>query len=300
MGHGHSHQNANSNTNILTAFFLNAGFAILELFGGMLTNSMAIYSDALHDLGDSLSLLFSYFASKWSEKEADEKFTFGYKRYSIIAALVNGLILFGGSSYVVYEAVQRLVNPEPIESQGMVVISLVGIAVNGFAAYRLSKNAGLNSKMIMYHLLEDLLGWIAVLIVSIVLLFKPWYILDSVLSILISAVIIRGVLINLYETGKILMQAFPDKINQEEMTRELHKLQHVDNVHFIQGWSVDDSNFNVTLHVRVSPEMKVKEIDLLRVQIQRILSERNVLFSTIQFEGDGCSFYTRSDHEHHH
>jgi len=217
--HGHSHH-SNNEKNILLAFFLNAGFAVIEFVGGYLTNSVAIYSDALHDLGDSFALLFSYIAEKISVKKADKKFTFGYRRFSVLAALVNGLILLIGSTFIIREAITRIQNPEAIHAEGVILLAILGLSVNGYAAYRMSKNSGINSRMIMFHLLEDILGWCAVLIVSIVLLFKPWYFLDSVLSILIALIIINGVIKNLFSVSKIFLQAFPENINRETIIKE--------------------------------------------------------------------------------
>ena len=174
MGHDHHRPpTSGSQKNILVAFGLNAGFAVIEFIGGYFTNSVAVYSDALHDLGDSVALLFAYLSERLSDKDADEKFTYGYRRFSVLSALVNGMILLGGSSYVIYEAIMRLQSPEPVEPKGMLLLGFVGIAVNGIAAWRLSKGEGVNQKMVMFHLLEDLLGWVAVIIVSAVLFFRP-------------------------------------------------------------------------------------------------------------------------------
>lgn len=285
--HNHSHRE-NNQQNILLAFFLNAGFAVIEFIGGYLTNSVAIYSDALHDLGDSIALLFAYIAEKISVKKADKKFTFGYRRFSVLAALINGLILLIGSAFIIREAVARFQNPEPIHVPGVILLALLGLAVNGFAAYRMSKNSGLNSRMIMLHLLEDILGWCAVLLVSIVLLFKPWYILDSVLSILIAFIIINGVIKNLYNVSKIFLQAFPENINREDIIKDLSIFNHVVDIHFIQGWSLDESNFNLTLHVKVSSNLLMKDVDVLRKKMEDYLREKHILFTTIQFEGDDC------------
>lgn len=283
--HGHSHSNQK---NILLAFALNASFALIEFVGGYLTNSVAIYSDALHDLGDSLALLFAYFAEKLSLKEADQKYTFGYRRFSVLAALINGLILLVGSVFIISEAIERFQNPEPIHAPGVLGLAILGIVVNGVAAYRMSKNSGMNSQMIKLHLLEDILGWCAVLVVSVVLLFKPWYFLDSVLSVLIAFMIISGVIRNLRNVTKIFLQAFPDTLNREEMIKDLVKINHVVDVHFLQGWSVDESSFNLTLHVKVDSELRMKEVDNLRVEIQKYLKKKHVLYSTIQFEGTDC------------
>ncbi len=283
MGHSHHPKKVN---NILLAFTLNASFAVLEFFGGLYTNSVAIMSDALHDFGDSLALLFTYFADRLSHREANKKYTFGYKRFSLVSALLNGAILVVGSVFVIKEAVERLDSPEVVKPEGMLYLALVGIAVNSFAAYRLSKDEGLNVKMLMYHLLEDLLGWTAVLIVSIVLLFKPWYILDSILSILISLIILRGVLKNLVKVGKIFVQHFPEGLKREQLLNDIKRCAGVKDVHYLQGWSLDESTINITLHVVVDGDMRVVEVDKLRKQVEVILQNANVSMWTIQIESD--------------
>ncbi len=288
MGHNHSHHHHGSK-NIIVAFFLNAGFAVIELIGGYLTNSVAIYSDALHDFGDSLALLFSYFAEKLSHKDADKKFTFGYRRFSILSALINGVILLVGSIFVIYEASQRIMAPEEVSPEGMLGLAILGILVNSFAAYRLSKDDGMNTKMVMFHLLEDLLGWVAVLIVSIVLLFKPWYVLDSILSILISLVILRGVYKNLMKVGLIFLQKFPDELEFEQLKNEVMELELVNDIHAVKGWSIDDTTYYLRFHVLVPEETKIGAVDSLKVRIKEILKKYNVTYSTIEFESvNGC------------
>lgn len=282
--HHHQHQGSK---NILIAFFLNAGFSVIELIGGYLTNSVAIYSDALHDFGDSLALLFSYFAEKLSHKGADEKYTFGYRRFSMLSALVNGIILLSGSVFVIFEASKRIISPEEVAPEGMLGLAVLGILVNSFAAYRLSKDDGTNTKMVMLHLLEDLLGWIAVFIVSIVLLFKPWFVLDSILSILISLMILRGVYKNLIKIGFIFLQKFPDELEFEKLKKEIVQLDLVKDIHAIKGWSIDDSTFYLRFHVLVPKQTTIEKIDVLKAQIKEVLKEYRVQQSTIEFEG-GC------------
>lgn len=273
------------------AFFLNAIFAIIELIGGYYTNSVAIISDALHDFGDSLALLFSYFAEKISKKEADDKFTFGYRRFSILSAFINGMILLGGSFFVIYEAVGRILNPEVVKPEGMLGLAILGIIVNAVAAYRLSKDDGLNTKMVMYHLLEDLLGWVAVLIVSVILIFRPWYQLDSILSILISLVILRGVYKNLLKVGMIFLQKFPDELELAKIKDKILQLDLVNDIHAIKGWSIDDETYYLRFHIRVPEETIIRDIDLLKEKIKSILMKHGVKYSTIEFEAVGynCS-----------
>ncbi len=288
MGHEHSHSPKGSK-NILVAFYLNATFSILELIGGYLTNSVAIYSDALHDFGDSLALLFSYFAEKLSLKDPDAKFTFGYRRFSILSAFINGVILLSGSLYVIYEAIGRIFSPEVVKAEGMLGLAIIGIIVNSVAAYRLSKDEGINTKMVMYHLLEDLFGWIAVFIVSIILLFKPWYMLDSILSILISLIILRGVYKSLIKVGMIFLQKFPDNLELEKIKEKILEFNLVEDIHAIKGWSIDDETYYLRFHIRVPEDTVIKELDLLKPKIKRILLESNVKYSTLEFESlDNC------------
>ena len=284
MSGTHNNSHHHGSKNILVAFFLNAGFAVIELIGGYLTNSVAIYSDALHDFGDSLALLFSYFAEKLSHKDADKKFTFGYRRFSILSALINGMILLLGSIFVIYEASQRIMSPEKVSPEGMLGLAILGIAVNSFAAFRLSKDDGMNTKMVMFHLLEDLLGWVAVLIVSVILLFKPWYILDSILSILISLVILRGVYKNLIKVGLIFLQKFPDELEFEQLKKEIMDLDLVYDIHAVKGWSIDDSTYYLRFHVLVPEDTKIGTVDSLKIKVKEILKTYNVTYSTIEFE----------------
>jgi cobalt-zinc-cadmium efflux system protein len=295
MGHNHSHHHR-GNKNILVAFFLNASFAVIELIGGYLTNSVAIYSDALHDFGDSLALLFSYFAEKLSHREADKSFTFGYRRFSILSSLINGIILLIGSIFVIYEASQRILSPEKVSPEGMLGLAILGILVNSFVAFRLSKDDGMNSKMVMYHLLEDLLGWVAVLVVSVVLLFKPWYALDSILSILIALVILRGVYRNLIKVGLIFLQKFPDELEFEQLRDEVLNLDLISDIHAVKGWSIDDTTFYLRFHVLVPEDTKISTVDKLKAKIKQILISYNVTYSTVEFESvNGCDDTSQMD-----
>lgn len=282
--HHHHHHHHAEGKNILIAFFLNFTFALIEIVGGYFTNSVAIMSDAIHDLGDSMALLFSYFAEKLSIKEADDSYTFGYRRFSILSAFINGLILLGGSLFVLYEAIQRLFSPQAVEPKGMIALAILGIAVNGFAAYRLSKSQGINSKMVMFHLLEDLLGWVAVLLVSIILLFKPWYSLDAILSILISFLILKGVYKNLVKVIRIFLQKFPEDLSLTEIKNEIKSLPEVKDIHEIKGWSIDDQSYYLRFHLKVAPETQMKTVDEIKRQVKDILTRHHVEYSTIEFE----------------
>lgn len=284
MGGHHHHHHHKGSSNILFAFVLNLVFSLIEIVGAYFTNSVAIFSDAIHDLGDSLALLFAYFSEKFSHKSPDSKFTYGYRRFSVLSALINAIILLFGSVYVLYEAIDRLQSPQVVEPKGMLALAFLGVIVNGIAAYKLSKDEGMNQRMVMLHMLEDLLGWAAVLVVSMVLLFKPWYFLDSVLSILISIVILRGVYFNLKKSFSIFMQKFPEDLNMEKLMIKLKGVEQVLDVHAVKGWSIDDTHFYLSLHVQVEEETTIKEIDKLRKRLKQILEDFHVFHCSIEFE----------------
>ena len=170
--HKHTDEKSNdSSARIGWAFFLNVGFTIVEFIGGWLTNSTAIMADAVHDLGDSLSIGLAWLLNKISARPSNNIYSYGYERFSLLGALINGVVLVSGSIWVLSEAIPRLSNPEIPDAQGMILLAIFGVVVNGFAAYKLSQGKSLNERILNWHLLEDVLGWIAVLIVAIVLLF---------------------------------------------------------------------------------------------------------------------------------
>ncbi|MEZ4688280.1 MAG: cation diffusion facilitator family transporter, partial [Bacteroidia bacterium] len=178
MSHDHHHTHSN---NLKTAFFLNLAFTVFELIGGMYVNSVAIISDAIHDLGDSLSLGTAWYLDRKARQKADHRFSFGYSRFSLLGALINSLVLIAGSIFVIQEAIGRIIEPEHSDARGMMVFAIIGIAVNGYAAWKMSGGKSLNEKVVSWHLLEDVLGWVAVLVVAIVLQFKDIHYLDPVL-----------------------------------------------------------------------------------------------------------------------
>lgn len=207
----HDHEHGREG-NIKIAFFLNLFFTILEIIGGLWTNSMAILSDALHDLGDSISLGMAWYFEKYSQKGPDEFFSFGYARFSLLGALINSMVLIIGSILVLSRSIPRIFQPESVNAEGMLVFAILGIAINGLAAIRLRKGTSLNEKVVSWHLLEDVLGWIAVLAVSIALLFIDLPILDPILSILITLFVLFNVIKNIKAVMHVFLQGVPKNI----------------------------------------------------------------------------------------
>lgn len=249
--HVHSHHKDENANRIGMAFFLNAGFTIIEFVGGWLTNSTAIMADAVHDLGDSLSIGGAWILNNLGRKSADSEFTYGYRRLTLFGALINGLVLIAGSIWVLSEAIPRLANPVMPVSEGMLALAILGVTVNGIAAYRLSKGNTLNEKVLNWHLLEDMLGWLAVLIISIILQFANWPILDPLLSVGFTLFILFNVIRNLWVTGKLFFQAVPDKALHEDIRRTLLGIDGVGEIHHQHLWSLDGEHHVLTAHIVV-------------------------------------------------
>ena len=281
--HDHSHSHG-SNNRIGWAFFLNVTFTIIEFIGGILTNSTAIMADAVHDLGDSLSIGFAWFLSKVSEKGSNSEFTYGYRRLSLFGALINGLVLIIGSVWVLTEAIPKLLQPEMPIVEGMIALAVFGVLVNGFAAYKLSKGKTLNERVLNWHLLEDVLGWVAVLIVSIVLLFVDWPILDPALSILFTLYILINVAKNLWHTIRLFLQAIPDKELSKSVYKTLIELEEVDSIHHLHLWSLDGEHHVLTAHLALQEALSTQQQLELKKSIAERLSKFNLEHTTIELE----------------
>lgn len=283
MGY-HHHHTSDSTKNIRVAFFLNFGFMLFEIAGGIYTNSVAILSDALHDLGDSLSLGISWYLDKKSKQKSDSKFSYGYQRFSLLGALINGVVLFTGSIFVLTESIPRLMNPEHADAKGMILISIVGIIINGLAVLRLRKGKTLNEKVVGWHLLEDVLGWVAVFVVSVVLLFWDIPILDPILSIVILGYILLNVGKNMKETFKVFLQGVPSDVQLEELQNEILKIKGVLGVHQIQLWSLDGEKNVFTIHVEVNQTISTIEIIRLKKEVRKCLKKVPIMHATIEFD----------------
>ena len=279
--HNHSH---NASDRIGWAFFLNVSFTIIEFIGGWLTNSTAIMADAVHDLGDSLSIGLAWILNRLSDRKADGVFTYGYHRFSLLGALINGIVLVAGSIWVLSEAVPRLANPTMPHAAGMLFLAILGVAVNGYAAYKLSHGKTLNERVLNWHLLEDVLGWVAVLIVAIVLLFVDWPIIDPLLSIAFTLFILINVVRNVVATVSLLMQAAPDKYLHDQVVEDLLSMEPVSNGRHVHLWSLDVEHHVLTAHLELGCSLGAREYVELKSSIEQRLSDYNFIHTTVEFE----------------
>jgi cobalt-zinc-cadmium efflux system protein len=277
--------------NIRIVFILNLLFTAIEIIGGFLTNSMAILSDALHDLGDSFALGITLILDKLSHRVSDEKYSYGYQRFNLLAALINTIILVIGSIFIFSEAIPRLSHPEHSNAQGMVIFAIIGIVVNGAAALRLRGSKSQNTKIIAWHLLEDVLGWTAVLIVAFVLLFKDIHILDPLLSILITAYVLYNVLKNLKKTLSLFMQGVPEDIEIKKLEENILNQPRVKSVHHTHIWSLDGENHVLTTHVVVYKNTTRIQISQIKKSIMALISGHHFEHTTIEieYEDENCN-----------
>ena len=283
---GHDHHHHHSSGNLRLAFFLNFGFTIFEIIGGLYVNSVAILSDAIHDLGDSLSLGTAWYLQEKSKQKADNQFSFGYARFSLLGALINSLILIAGSVYIIYEAIERLSSPEETNAQGMIFFALFGILINGYAAWKVGQGKTLNERVISWHLVEDVLGWVAILIVAIVLLFRPYYFLDAALSLFITAYILWGVTKRLKETLFIFLQGTPEGVDLIEIEKKITALKHVDSCHHTHVWSLEGEHHVFTTHVKLRGIYTLQQILDTKAAIKESLRPYRFSHYTIETELD--------------
>ncbi|UCE28800.1 MAG: cation transporter [Candidatus Bathyarchaeota archaeon] len=274
---------------IRLALLLNVCFTAIEIVGGLWTNSLAIISDALHDFGDSVALGSSIVLERASRKEPDASRTFGYQRLSLFSALFSALVLVGGSVVVLLNVVPRLLNPERVDATGMVVFAIIGIMANGLGFSLLKKGESLNEKVLSWHLLEDVLGWVVILIGGSVIHFWDAHFIDPLMTIGITAFLLYNVARNLMEAMNILLQGVPKHINIDEVKRELSKIKGVIAVHDVHIWSLEGETDVFSGHVVVDDAL-LRTPDETRRSIKEALKKHHIEHSTVELESkDSCS-----------
>ena len=283
--------------NILIAFLLNMSFSIFEFIGGIFTGSVAILSDSIHDIGDAISIGISYFLERKSKKKADYKYTYGYIRYSILGGIITTVILLIGSTFVIYESVKRIINPVVINYDGMIIFAVIGFIVNFIAAYYTKDGDSLNQKAVNLHMLEDVLGWIVVLIGAIFMKFTNIGYIDSILSILVALFIFVSAFKKIKLVLDIFLEKTPKNIEIDKLKKHILKIDKVCDVHHIHVRSIDGYKNFLTMHVIV--ENYSSEI---KKQIKEKLKDYNISHSTIELElkDEKCSdkecFIDTKDH----
>jgi len=293
--------------NILVAFLLNLAFSAFELFGGIFTGSVAILSDAIHDLGDALSIGLSYFLEKKSRKKPDGVYTYGYARYSVLGGVITTCVLLIGSGAVIVNAVGRLLNPSPIHYDGMILFAVVGLIVNGAAAFVTREGDSLNQRAVNLHMLEDVLGWAVVLVGAVIMRFTDISMIDPLMSIAIAVFILINACGNLKEVLDLFLEKLPHGVDVEEIKHHLCHIEGILDVHHIHIWSMDGQSNYATMHVVAS-----RDPAELKALVRSELKEHGVVHATLEFETEtescqarDCSVthtcsHTHGHHHHHH
>lgn len=278
---------------MILSFLLNFVFTIIEFIGGIISNSVALLSDSIHDLGDSISIGISIYLERKSRKKPDMKYTYGYKRFSLLGAFISSIILLIGSGVIIFEAINRLLNPELINTELIIYFSILGVVVNGLAAINSSKGKSLNEKAITLHMLEDVLGWVTLLITSIIMHYTDILILDALLSIGFTAFIVYHALKNLNQVFKIFLEATPTNIDINDITDKLEKVDNVAKIHHFHLWTLEGHYSLCTFHAVVKDNLQPKDIINSQNNMLSLLKKEGIKHATIQieFESYKCEDY---------
>lgn len=273
MSHQHNHSHQQKDKNLIISIFLNLLITISQVIGGIISGSLALLSDALHNFSDVLALAFSWYASKLSKKEASLNQTFGYKRAELIAAFVNAITLIVVALFLIYEASHRLFAPEPIQSTLVIWLALLGILANGISVLLLKKDAdhNLNMKSAYLHLFTDMMASVAVMVGGILMKYFGWFWVDSLLTLLIGFYLIF-VSYDLIKTStKMLMLFTPEQINIKEIISEVHKINLVAKLHHIHVWHLNDDELHLEAHLDCTQDLKLSDFNGLLHEIEQLL-----------------------------
>lgn len=308
-GHGHSHGSAG---NLKAAFALNLAFTVIEVIGGILTNSIAILSDAVHDLGDSMSLGLAWYFQRLSQRGRTSQDTYGYRRYALLGGLITGFVLVLGLGFVLWNAVQRLLAPEPVNAPGMILLAVIGIAFNGAAVLRVKSGSSLTEKVVTWHLIEDVLGWVAVLVGAVIMAFWNVPVIDPLLSIGISVFIIWNVVRSLRQVFEVIIQKVPASFDVDAFERAVLRHPKVISMHDTHSWSVDGEIHVLTTHLVMQADASREEMIDAKSHVRKLLDEDTFEHVTVDVELEGelcvigagskrhapCSHHDDAHHHH--
>lgn len=282
MANDHIHLHSDTaGRNILSAFFINLTFTVISLIGGWLTNSMAIISDSIHDLGCTLSIALAWVFERIAGHTPTPRFTFGYRRFTLLGAFVNAFILLGGASIVLYESFGRMASPEEVNAEGMLWFALLAILCKGLAVWRTWKGASVNQRMVSLHLLGDCLGWVAVLLASIVMMFVEIPLLDPILSVCISLYILYNVVRNLIVAFRIVLEGVPVTIDYLTLKAEMKALEGVDEIEALRVWSMDNVHHAATVALTTTLTT-LEEVEAMKSSLRQLLIQHSIELSVIE------------------
>lgn len=284
-----------SKRNILIAFCLNLGFALIEFVGGGLTGSVAILSDAVHDLGDAAAIGISLFLEHLAGRKADDRHSYGFGRYSVLGAVITTLVLLLGSLLVIGNAISRIFNPQPIHYDGLIMFALFGVVVNLLAAYVTRGQDSLNQRAVNLHMLEDVLGWVLVLLGGLVMRFTNWVWIDPLLSIGVAAFISYHAVRNLSSSLVIFLEMVPSQVSIDQVKTDLMSIPGIEDAHHIHLWSLDGHEHYATLHVVCDPAIFAETKHAVKDALMSI----GIDHVTVEMESPDETHFCDKEHIHH-
>jgi cobalt-zinc-cadmium efflux system protein len=290
--HSHGGNHSSEGKNLILAFILNLIITIVEIFGGLFSNSLALLSDAVHNLGDTFAVMLAYIANRISKKDATKKKTFGYKRIEILAALLNAVVLIVITVFLFIEAYHRFFAPLPIKGKLMLIVAVIGLFANLGAVGILKKDShsNINIRAAYLHLLGDTISSVAVIVGAILISFFQIYWIDPLITIIIGLYILKEAYAIMKEALDILMQSTPTSVDIPEIVDAIEKYKEVDNVHHVHSWKLDDRQIHFECHLDLNKDMLISETDLLRLEIESLLKNKfGISHVTIQYEYNCCS-----------
>lgn len=293
------------------AFFLNLSFAIVEFIAGGIFGSSAVLADSVHDLGDALAIGLSAFLETISNREEDSRYTLGYKRFSLLGAILTAVILITGSTLVILENISKFIEPQPVDHEGMLWLGVIAIVINLTASLIVRKGQTKNESILSLHFLEDTLGWLAVIVVAIILRYTDWYFLDPLLSLGISAFILSQALPRFWSTVKIFLDAVPEGVDIKQVKNDLEQLDNVASINQLNLWTMDGLEKNAIVHVCLK---RMEQMEVCKEAIRALLKERGFQNVTIEVDEDLATHRSHKrnieeleasqshghDHHHHH
>ena len=266
---------------VWVAFFLNLSYAIVEFITGGIFGSSAVLADSVHDLGDAIAIGISAFLETISNREEDRQYTLGYKRFSLLGALVTAVILITGSILVILENITKLFNPQPVNDEGILWLGIIAVSINLLASLVVRKGKTKNESILSLHFLEDTLGWLAVILMAIILRFTDWYILDPLLSLVISIFILTKAIPRFWSALKIFLDAVPEGLETGDLEKDLEALTNVKSVNQLSIWSMDGLENNAIIHLCLEDWGQMTET---KNQVRQLLEERGIQNITIEVD----------------
>ena len=268
---------------VWVAFFLNLSYAIVEFIAGGVFGSSAVLADSVHDLGDAIAIGISAFLESISNREEDSHYTLGYKRFSLLGAMITAVILMTGSVLVILENIAKIFHPQPVNDEGILWLGIIAITINVLASLVIRKGQTKNESILSLHFLEDTLGWVAVILMAIVLRFTDWYILDPLLSLAISFFILSKALPRFWSTLKIFLDAVPEGVDIQKIKTDLAELDHVASVNQLNLWTMDGLEKNAIVHVCLK---EMEHMETCKESIRIFLKDCGFQNITIEVDAD--------------